>query len=156
MSECSGSDTLFIALPLTHFTEVWIERRLTKGLFPLESLRCRRRRLSKIQTQKTPSCVCLSLKLPRRTPDVRTSSLFLPLKHTHTHESCNTLTLRGNFSAPPKMQTLTFYSFFVDIKPHWVSHQISFHPSESLNNLSESEEERGEKKMAFSFPPLSD
>lgn len=34
MSECSGSDTVFIALPLTHFGEVWIECRLTKGLFP--------------------------------------------------------------------------------------------------------------------------
>lgn len=46
LSKCSGSDTVFIALPLTRFREVWIECRLTKGLFPPKSLRYSRRRFS--------------------------------------------------------------------------------------------------------------
>lgn len=46
MSKCSESDTVFIALPLSHFREMWIEFRLTKGLFPPKSLRYRLRCLA--------------------------------------------------------------------------------------------------------------
>ena len=81
MSECSGSDTVFIALPSAHFREVWIECHLTKRPFffsplPPKSLRYRRRRSSEFRLRKRPFTVCLSLELPRQTPDAAASSLL--------------------------------------------------------------------------------
>ena len=60
MSKCSGSDTVFIALPLTRFTEVWIECQLTKGLFPPKSLRHRRRHFSGFRLTNGVLCLLKS------------------------------------------------------------------------------------------------
>lgn len=91
MSECSGSDTVFIALPSAHFREVRIECHLTKRPFfffffflPPKSLRYRRRRSSEFRLRKRPFSVCLSLELPRQTPDAAASSLLFFSKDTHT------------------------------------------------------------------------
>lgn len=55
--------------PLARFREVWIECRLTKGLFPPKSLRYMDGDVSPNSDSEKSVCVCLSLKLPRQTPD---------------------------------------------------------------------------------------
>lgn len=71
VSECSGSDTVFIALAQRlqrGVDRVSVDQR--PGLLP-DPLRCRRRRSS--AAEETPSHVCLSLNAPRQTPGEATT-----------------------------------------------------------------------------------
>lgn len=120
MSECSGSDTVFIALPSAHFREVRIECHLTKRPFfffffflPPKSLRYRRRRSSEFRLRKRPFSVCLSLELPRQTPDAAASSLLFFSKDTHTKSQH----FDPEKKLPPPQKFSFFFQLFFPLNP---------------------------------------
>ena len=148
MSECSGSDTVFIALPSAHFREVWIECHLTKRPFfffspPSQISQVQTETFLWVQTEETPFH-CLFKSGVTQTDSGRSSQLTFVLK-----KSRNTLTLRRSSLPPP--ETLIFLSaFFPPLNPaEHRPNEISFHPSGSLNSLSK--REKWGENAAFSF-----
>lgn len=157
MSECSGSDTVFIALPSAHFREVRIECHLTKRPFffsspPSQISQVQTETFLWVQTEETPF-LCLFKSGVTQTDSGRSSQLtFVFSLKTHT-QSRNTLTLRR--SSPPPQKVLILLSAFFPVKPRWARPtKISFHPSGSLNSLSK--REKWGKKQRSPSSPLSD
>lgn len=79
---------LLLCPPLTlerwGLSVIWLKGPFFFLLLPPKSLRYRRRRSSEFRLRKRPFSVCLSLELPRQTPDAAASSLLFFSKDTHT------------------------------------------------------------------------
>lgn len=128
--------------PLARFREVWIECRLTKGLFPPKSLRYMDGDVSPNSDSEKSVCVCLSLKLPRQTPDGA----------TRTHKGASRWPWE-KLLCSPKMSALTFICFnFSTLNP------TEFAPNliSSFRVPKQPVYESAGGNAAFPFPPLSD